>query len=235
MSETKKPFYKKGWFWIVIAVLTVIGFITREDEPADVATEPVIPEEVEEVEDVETPEPEEEVSSEEASEEVEEEESQEADDEESNEEEQSEESEETERSSEEESADDDLEEADQTQSKADKIGEQVNGIVEEDLDSTTITDLRINEDASVDEERYIVLVDLEWDVMNSASTTKDMLDMYSDHLAASLADDELIHEVALFWTVPYHNENDSILKRTYENRDGGMYLDDEAKDINVFD
>lgn len=111
----------------------------------------------------------------------------------------------------------------------------INAIVADDMNATEVTNVEINEDASVDEERYIVLVDLEWDVKNSASTTKDMLDMYSDHLAAKLADDELIYNLVLFWTVPYHNEDDSILKRTYENKDDGMYLDDEVKDISVFD
>lgn len=116
-----------------------------------------------------------------------------------------------------------------------EIEKDVENIVNKDLDDTSITDIRINEDASIDEERYIVLVDLEWDVQNKPKTTKEMLDMYSDHLAANLSDSELIYELVLFWTVPYHNEDDSILKRTYENKDEGMFLGDEVKDINVFD
>lgn len=131
------------------------------------------------------------------------------------------------------SNDDELEE-DPTEYNTSEIELNIKNVVDADLNNTTITELRVNEDASVEEERYIVLVDLEWDVKNGASTTKEMLDMYSDHLAAKMADDELIYELVLFWTVPYHNENESILKRTYENKDGGMYLEDEAKDINVF-
>jgi hypothetical protein len=123
---------------------------------------------------------------------------------------------------------------DQTQDNKDSIESAVNNVVRADLDNTTITDLRVNQDVSVDEERYIVLVDLEWDVKNGADTTKEMLDMYSDHLAASLANDELIYELVMFWTVPYHNKNDSILKKTYENEGGGMFLTDEVVDVNVF-
>lgn len=114
------------------------------------------------------------------------------------------------------------------------IDHDVNKVVDADLKDTTITDLRINEDASTDEERYIVLVDLEWDVKNSAGTTKEMLDMYSDHIAAKLAEDKYIHELVLFWTVPYHNEDDNILKRTYENKEDGMFLEDEFKDVDIF-
>ena len=102
------------------------------------------------------------------------------------------------------------------------------------LDNTDITNIEINKDASVDEERYIVLVNLKWDVKNKPKTTKDMLDMYSDHLAAKLADNELIHELVLFWEVPYHKEGQSILKRTYQNKEDGMYLEDEVKETSIF-
>jgi len=112
---------------------------------------------------------------------------------------------------------------------------EIESIVDTDLNDTSITNLRVNEDMSVDEERYIILVDLSWSVKNTPGTTKDMLDMYSDHLAAKLTDHKSIYELVLFWTVPYHNEDDSILKRTYKNKEKGMYLTDEVKDINIFD
>lgn len=144
------------------------------------------------------------------------------------EEEVSSEDEESEESEEEETEDD-------SQDNIGDIDYDIIDVVDEDLDDTSVIDIEINEDASVDDERYIVLVDLEWDVKNGASSTEDMLDMYSDHLASNLSDNELIHELVLFWTVPYHNEVDSILKRSYENKDDGMYLDDEAKDTGVFD
>ena len=127
------------------------------------------------------------------------------------------------------------EELDELQDNIDEIEYKINNVVDADLDNTSITKLRVNADASVDEERYIVLVDLEWDVKNKPKMTKEMLDMYSDHLAAKVADNELVYELVMFWTVPYHNEDESILKRTYENRDGGMFLEDEMKDVNVFD
>jgi len=127
------------------------------------------------------------------------------------------------------------EDDDDSQENIDDIESDVNNIVDEDLDNTSITELRINEDASTDEERYIVLVDLEWDFKNKPNTTKDMLDMYSDHLAAKMADNDLIYELVLFWEVPYHKEDDTILKRTYENKDGGMHLTDEFKDISIFE
>lgn len=132
----------------------------------------------------------------------------------------------------EESEDEEIE--DDSQDNVNDIDYDVNNVVDEDLDDTSVIDIEINEDASVDDEQYIVLVDLEWDVKNGANSTEDMLDMYSDHLAANLSDNELIHELVLFWTVPYHNEDDSILKRTYDNKEDGMHLNDEVKDVGVF-
>lgn len=129
---------------------------------------------------------------------------------------------------------DSKEEVDQSQSDINSIDAKVKNVVRADLENTTITNLRVNEDASVDEDRYIVLVDLTWDVKNDPNTTKKMLDMYSDHLASKVVDNEMIYELVLFWTVPYHNEDDSILKRTYQNKDGGMYLEDEIKDNGIF-
>ena len=121
------------------------------------------------------------------------------------------------------------------ETKGSKIEKAVKGVVDSDLNSTTINELTINEDASVDEERYIVLANLKWDVKNTANLTKDMLDMYSDHLAAKLADDKNIHELVIFWEVPYHKEGDTILKKTYQNDSDGMYLSDENKDISIFE
>jgi len=132
-------------------------------------------------------------------------------------------------------SDDKKEEKKPTETKGSKIEKVVKGVVDSDLNRTTINELTINEDASVDEERYIVLVNLKWDVKNTANMTKDMLDMYSDHLAAKLADDKNVHELVIFWEVPYHKEGDTILKKAYQNENDGMYLSDENKDISIFE
>ncbi len=93
---------------------------------------------------------------------------------------------------------------------------------------TSVESITINDDLGTDVEGdYIALVNLTWDVRNSSATTEEMLQMYSDDLAASLAiDHPEVQEVAIFWHVPYLGSNSS--KWAYERKDGGMYLTDKV-------
>lgn len=125
-----------------------------------------------------------------------------------------------------------VEEEPAAETEEDKIKKAIEEIVKEDFRKTEIIDLRVNQDASGEEERYIVLVYLKWDVKNSAKTTQDMLNQYSDHLAAKMADNKLIYELVEFWEVPYHKEGETILKKTYENKEAGMFLKDEMNMFN---
>lgn len=94
---------------------------------------------------------------------------------------------------------------------------------ETDIDSITI-----NDDLGTDTpEDYIVLVNLTWNTMNSGKTSKEMLKMYSDDLAATLYEGTpAVQEVVVFWTVPYLNNANA--KRAYERKSNGMYLSDEV-------
>lgn len=119
-------------------------------------------------------------------------------------------------------------EKDSSKELAGQIEKAVKDIAKEDFRKTEITEVRVNKDLSVDEERYIVLVNLRWDVKNKPKMTNEMLQQYSDHLAAKMADFELIYEFVEFWEVPYLKEGDVILKKTYENTGNGMFLKDEV-------
>lgn len=94
--------------------------------------------------------------------------------------------------------------------------------------NTDVTGVTINEDLGTDAGGdYIILVYLTWNVKNSAKTTKEMLRMYSDDLAATIAGDyPEVNEIAVFWKVPYLTTNNS--KWAYERRGDNMYLTDEA-------
>lgn len=95
-------------------------------------------------------------------------------------------------------------------------------------DRTEINRITINDDLGTAEAGdYIALVYLTWNVKNKGKTARDMLVMYSDDLAATVADDcSNVQEIAVFWTVPYLN--DANAKRAYERgSSSGMYLSDE--------
>lgn len=93
---------------------------------------------------------------------------------------------------------------------------------------TDIDSITINENLGTDiEGDYIVLVNLTWNVKNSATTSKEMIKLYSDDLAATMAEScPDVQELAIFWTVPYLN--DASAKCSYERKDGGMYTMDDS-------
>ncbi|MCI8992994.1 MAG: hypothetical protein HFG80_09815 [Eubacterium sp.] len=94
--------------------------------------------------------------------------------------------------------------------------------------NTDIDSITINENLGTDAEGdYIALVYLTWNVKNTAKTSKEVLELYSNDLAATLAEScPSIQELAIFWTVPYLN--DASAKCSYERKDGAMYTMDDA-------
>ena len=103
-------------------------------------------------------------------------------------------------------------------------------IIKEDYTDTDIQELAINENLGTEESGdYIILARLTWNVKNSGSTSKEMLEMYSDDFAARIGKDQLaVNEIAVFWTVPYLD--DANAKWAYERSGEGMYLSDNMAD-----
>lgn len=92
-----------------------------------------------------------------------------------------------------------------------------------DIDSITIND---NLGTEIDGD-FIALVYLTWNVNNSAETSKEVLELYSDDLAATIADScPDVQELAIFWTVPYLNNANA--KCSYERKEEKMYVMDNV-------
>lgn len=107
-------------------------------------------------------------------------------------------------------------------------------IIMENYMYTDIESLTINENLGTEEDGdYIILAKLTWNQKNKASTSLNMLSMYSSDFAARIgADQPSVNEVTIFWTIPYlENAN---AKWSYERSDYGMYLSDSMMD-SVFD
>lgn len=94
--------------------------------------------------------------------------------------------------------------------------------IKEKYSDTDITSIILNPDLGTDtEDDLIALVNLTWNVQNSGKTSKEMLLMYSNDLAATVANEcPNIQEIAIFWDVPYLKDN---AKCAYERKDNGMY------------
>lgn len=107
-----------------------------------------------------------------------------------------------------------------TTSKAGMIESDVRSHVRSEYADTDIDHITVNNDS-------IVLAYLVWNVKNSESTTKQMLRMYSDDLAATLVDDyDDLKEIAVFWNVPYLSKD---YKWHYSCSSAGAYMDDSME------
>jgi len=120
------------------------------------------------------------------------------------------------------------EEADPVEQAKQEIEEAARQIIADHYTQTDIDNVTVNEDYGTDADGdYILLVYLTWNVENSARMTKKVLAMYSEDFAARVGESmENVQEVALFWTVPYHIEDGTAVKYSYERRGAGMYQTD---------
>lgn len=107
-----------------------------------------------------------------------------------------------------------------TTSKAGLIEYDIRSHVRSEYADTNIDHITVNND-------NIVLAYLVWNVKNSEKTTKEMLRMYSDDLAATLTDDyDDLKEIAVFWNVPYLSKD---YKWHYTCTSSGAYMDDSME------
>lgn len=88
--------------------------------------------------------------------------------------------------------------------------------------NTTLESVRVNENAGTESNKdVVVLVNLSWSTKNLENTTRTMLEMYSDHLAAKLSS-QLAEgsEIALFWKAEYTGLD---IKHSYYIKNGNAY------------
>lgn len=98
----------------------------------------------------------------------------------------------------------------------------ITGEVASRFRNATLDDLVINENlGTASEDDVVVLAYLSWSTKNSERTTRDMLEMYSDHLAATLSP-KLAEgsEIAVFWDAQYTGLK---IKHSYYIENGKAY------------
>lgn len=98
----------------------------------------------------------------------------------------------------------------------------INKEVGNTVKNTKVDSIRVNENAGTDkDDDVIVLIDLSWSTKNLEKTTREILKMYSDHiatkLASSLADES---ELAFFWDANYSGLS---IKHSYQIKSGNAY------------
>lgn len=100
-------------------------------------------------------------------------------------------------------------------SQEDIIKKKIKAIVKEQDSWIKVKEIKVNKNYGLNDGSYIVLPYLKWDAANTAKTTKKLLDMYSEDLAAKLAKETKISEITVFWEAPYLVEGRNIAKYGY--------------------
>lgn len=113
----------------------------------------------------------------------------------------------------------------ETESETDKITNFVKDTTKEYYRDTDIDSITVNEDLSTDESGdYVLLINYTWNVQNSENTSKQMLDMYSQDIAARIAQDyPSVTQMAVFWHVDYLSKD---AKWQFVRANGGMMIED---------
>lgn len=101
----------------------------------------------------------------------------------------------------------------------------------------SINDITINENLGTDDENdFVVLAYLSFDVKNTAQTTKKMLNLLNNEIGTNMAKIDNISELTIFWEVPYLNQSqDNIAKANLLRNDEGLYFEEEWYDSSIFE
>lgn len=103
------------------------------------------------------------------------------------------------------------------------VSSVINSEISYNFKNTTLNRVTINENMGTDYDKdVVVLAYLSWSTKNLEKTTREMLEMYSNHLAAKLAPNlEDGSEIALFWDAEYTGLS---IKHSYYIKNGNAYV-----------
>ncbi|WHX43777.1 hypothetical protein QNH35_13700 [Bacillus pumilus] len=110
---------------------------------------------------------------------------------------------------------------------------EIESIVEDNYKAASIEKIEINQDMSTDQDnKLIALVYLSFDFKNSAQTSYNMVEMFSDDLASKIGtDNNTINQIAVFWKVPYIDEDETLAKFSYERSGEHMKITDKVSSL----
>ncbi|MEN2451879.1 hypothetical protein AAZF84_28740 [Bacillus sp. JR_15] len=110
---------------------------------------------------------------------------------------------------------------------------EIESLVEDNYTTASIEKIEINEDmGSSEPNKLIALVHLSFDAKNSAQTSYNMVEMYSDDLAAKIgSENDTVNQIAVFWKVPYIDEDETLAKFSYERSGEHMKITDKVSSL----
>lgn len=107
------------------------------------------------------------------------------------------------------------------------VKSKIKTIVNDNYKDTKVSSITVNDDAG-SSSGFIVIVNLTWDVKNTGATSKKMLSMYSEDLAARVGEScSNVNEIAVCWDVPYLKASAKV---SYKRSGSGMAPQDQTWD-----
>ncbi|WP_144458645.1 hypothetical protein [Bacillus pumilus] len=124
-------------------------------------------------------------------------------------------------------------EADELEMVKDDAEIEIKKIIEKNYKTTSIEKIEINEDmGSSEKNKLIALVYLSFDALNTSKTAYNMVEMYSDDLAANIGkENDTVNQIAVFWKVPYIDEEKTLAKFSYERSGEQMIITDKVSSL----
>jgi len=124
-------------------------------------------------------------------------------------------------------------EEDELESLKSDVEYEIESIVEDNYTTASIEKIEINEDMGSDKpNKLIALVHLSFDVKNSAQTSYNMVELYSDDLAAKIgSENDTVNQIAVFWKVPYIDKHETLAKFSYERSGEHMIITDKVSSL----
>ncbi|MFJ5965523.1 hypothetical protein [Bacillus sp. NPDC093026] len=107
---------------------------------------------------------------------------------------------------------------------------EIESIIEDNYKAASIEKIKINKDMSTNKDnKLIALVYLSFDFKDSAQGSYNMVEMFSDDLAAKIGKkNTTITQIAVFWKVPYIDEDETVAKFSYERSGENMKITDKV-------
>lgn len=112
-----------------------------------------------------------------------------------------------------------------------EIIKQIEDVISNDFRiSAEIDRVVLNKNMGRDDGSFVVLIHIIYSDRSTKGSTRDMIEMHSNHIFARIVDPELVSDGAIFWQVPYHETepNEVLAKFSFIEEDGKALIKEES-------
>lgn len=112
-----------------------------------------------------------------------------------------------------------------------EIIRQIEDVISNDFRiSAEIDKIVINKNMGRDDGSFVALIHIIYSDRSTKGSTRDMIEMHSNHIFAKIVDPELVSDGAIFWQVPFYETepNEVLAKFSFIEEDGKALVKEES-------